>query len=161
MTHKDGYIPSTRISGVTPYKKRRMKCPKSKGDAYERELSEYLNAHLGLTSHRAPLSGGGFSWARGVAPGPDLTGTDFLWVEAKRVEKFSPHSSMAQAVRGSCAHGSVDIPLVVTRRNRQEMDDSLCIMRLSDFIKFYEVYLEKKGIKKIGNKITAPEDVKT
>ena len=143
--HKDGYSPRTRISGVKPYKKKRLKSPKGKGDLFERELADYLKTHLGIPAHRAALSGGGFSWARGIAPGADLTGTPKLWVEAKRVEKFNPHNAMAQAVKGSQAHHNADIPVVVTRRNRQELCDSLVVMRLKDFLKFYSALLAECG----------------
>jgi hypothetical protein len=145
--NSDGYPDvRTRIRDLDPHPPRRLKKPKAKGDAFEREVAEYLNTHLpGLKAHRAALSGGGFSWARGVAPGADLTGTPLLWVEAKRVESFSPHSAMAQAVKGSSAHHNADMPVVITRRNRQELHDSLCVMRLKDFITFYRALLETTG----------------
>lgn len=129
------------ISGVTPHKKK-LKSPKNKGSGYERELAAYFNDRLGLRCFRTPLSGGGFGFARNVAPSADLTGTPDLWVEAKRVERLNFHEAMAQAERGSDAHGRVDMPMVVNRKNHQRLEDSVVVLRLKDFMKLYDAYLD-------------------
>lgn len=113
---------------------------KAKGDAFERELAQYLNDRLWPMStppqvYRTPLSGS-FSLFKGVG-GADLTGTPGLWVEAKRTETIRPHEFLAQARRGSTAHGSVDMPVVISRRNKQSIDDSLVLMNLKDFVELY------------------------
>lgn len=123
---------------------------KAKGDKFERELAEFMNSSLFPHSeipiiHRTPLSGS-FSLHEGVGSA-DLTGTPGLWVEAKRVETFRPHDAMAQAVRGSDASGKVDRPVVITRRNKQSLPESLCMMRLADFTEIYRGYLLHLGYK--------------
>lgn len=117
---------------------------KAKGDAYERELAAFLNQSLFPHSHppqihRTPMSGS-FSVIKGVGTA-DLTGTPGLWVEAKRTETLRPHEFLAQAKRGATAYGSVDKPVVITRRSRQALDESLVLLSLKDFLPFYEAWL--------------------
>lgn len=119
---------------------------KAKGDAYERELADFLNRSLFPLSHppqihRTPMSGS-FSVIKGVGTA-DLTGTPGLWVEAKRTETCSPHKFLAQAKRGATAYGSVDKPVVITRRNLQSLDESLVMLSLKDFLPFYEAWLRQ------------------
>lgn len=144
----DGYtVPNyRRLSDIEPHKKRRLKSPKAKGDKYERELADYLNTHLNLSSSRAPLSGGGVSYARSTAtPGADLIGTPHLWVEAKRVNKLNFRAAMAQAINGTTCSNSPDFPIVITRRDREELEDSICAIRLKDFLHLYRAYLNKSA----------------
>jgi hypothetical protein len=122
-------------------KKKGLKSPKRKGDAFERELATYFNDHLGLQSHRTPLSGGGLQFAANIAPSADLTGTPQLWVEAKRTQAINFRKALEQAEKGSDAHGNVDIPVVINRRDRESMDDSVVAMRLKDFMVFYRMLL--------------------
>lgn len=121
---------------------------KAKGDGFERELAEYFNEHLFPNMpfpvvHRTPLSGS-FSVHKGVGSA-DLTGTPILWVEAKRVERLNFHEAMGQATRGTTAAGRVDMPVVINRRNRQPLEDSLVTIRLGDFIKLYHAFLDRHG----------------
>ena len=91
---------------------------KNKGSRYEVELAHYLNARLrALNVSRAPLSGGG-AHLGGVGRA-DLLGTPAIWIEAKRTERFTPHAAMLQAVAGTRAARTPDLPVVVNRRNRQ------------------------------------------
>ncbi len=119
---------------------------KAKGDAFERELADYLNSHLFPNNpqvKRTPMSGAcSVAYNSGMA---DLTGTPDLWVEAKRTETLKPHAFMAQAVNGTKAHHSADMPVVITRRNRQSMDDALVMLRLSDFVRLYAKWLASRG----------------
>lgn len=143
MTRK-GPPPSRNVGCAANRPK--LKSPKNKGSGYERELAAYFNDSCSLRSFRTPLSGGGFGFARDVAPTADLTGTPNLWVEAKRVERLNFHEAMAQAERGSDAHGRVDMPVVINRKNYQALPDSLCVLRLKDFIKLYDAYLKTHGL---------------
>ena len=118
---------------------------KAKGDKYERELAEYLNEALyggEPKIFRAPLSGGGRSTFGGGSA--DLTGTPFVWVEAKRTEKFAPYAAMEQAERGITGKKSRDIPVVVSRRNQMSTGDSLVVMRMQDWVDMYQSYLASK-----------------
>ena len=118
--------------------------PKRKGDGYERELARYFNEKIFKGSdhvQRMPLSGGGSIKSSG---GSDLKNTPFIYVEAKRTEKFKIHESMRQVELNIEISKSNGMPLVVTRRNRETTGNSLCVLRLDDFLKLYELLLKSK-----------------
>jgi hypothetical protein len=124
----------------------RLKSPKSKGDSYERALADYLNQTLfdGCERvRRAPLSGGGRTFSGGGSA--DLIGLPGVWVEAKRTERFRPYEALEQAERGRTGTGSPDVPVVVTRRNRMPVEDSLVVMRLSNFVELLRTRLAILG----------------
>lgn len=124
-----------------------MSKQKRKGDGYERELAKWLDSFIfggKNVIHRAPLSGGGRNnFGGGEA---DLNGTPFVWVEAKRTEKFSPYAAMEQAERGIEGSRSRDIPVVMTRRNRMDTSESLVVMRLGDWLPMYKALLFEMGV---------------
>jgi len=115
---------------------------KTKGDNYERELAAYINEKTGIESFRAPLSGGGHV---GMSGGADLLGVPELFVEAKRVERLNFHDALRQAERNIDKTRSPDAPIVINRKNRMPTGDSLCLLRLDDFLKFYKAYLKQQG----------------
>ena len=124
-----------------------MSKQKRKGDGYERELAKWLDNYVfgnkGII-HRAPLSGGGRNnFGGGEA---DLNGTPFIWVEAKRTERFSPYAAMEQAERGIEKSRSRDIPVVISRRNRMDTSESLVVMRLGDWLPMYKALLFELGV---------------
>ena len=41
---------------------------------------------------------------------------------------------------------SDSFPVVITRRNRQETGDSLCIIKLDDFLVLYKLLIKEKGM---------------
>lgn len=132
----------------------RLKSPKAKGDAYEREIAEYLSIRLGIKARRAPLSGGGASfrdWPPGV-PGigagmSDLTGVPGIHVECKSVERLALYPAMQQAIRSVDWHKSHDLPTVITRRRHMKTGASLVVMRLDDWLALYAAYLRETSIK--------------
>lgn len=109
---------------------------KQKGDRYERDLAEYFNEQCGISSHRTPLSGGGRKEALA-----DLIGTPGIAIEAKRVEKINLTEFMQQAVR-NCGN---DLPVVITRRNKQSMENSYVFMRLHEWMALYRAFLTQQG----------------
>ena len=115
---------------------------KTKGDNYERELAAYINEKTGIKSFRAPLSGGGNV---GMSGGADLLGTPELFVEAKRVERLNFHDALRQAERNIEKTESPDGPIIINRKNRMPTGDSLCLLRLDDFLKFYKAHLKQQG----------------
>ena len=120
------------------------KAPKRKGDGYERELAKYFNEKVfgGEDKvQRAPLSGGGAVKSSG---GSDLKNTPYIFVEAKRTEKFQIHQSMRQAEDNIEISKSNDMPIVITRRNRTETGDSLCVLKLDDFLKMYQLLIKEE-----------------
>tara|TARA_B100000212_G_scaffold342369_3_gene329144 strand:+ start:14570 stop:14947 length:378 start_codon:yes stop_codon:yes gene_type:complete len=120
-----------------------MSKQKRKGDGYERELAHWLNENVygEERCERAPLSGGG-KHHMGVG-GADLLGTPHIFVEAKRVEKLAWRDALDQAERNSGAKHNGKTPLVVTRRNRESTEDSICILRLKEFKQYYLAYLRE------------------
>ena len=123
-----------------------MRKHKVKGDKYERELGKYFNEVLGIeTAHRAPLSGGGF--VGNTVGGADVIGVPDLFIEAKRVERLNFMDAVRQAESNRDKTNSPEVPIVINRRNQMTTGQSLCVLRLDDFIKFYKVYLETTGVK--------------
>jgi Holliday junction resolvase len=118
--------------------------PKRKGDGYERELAKYFNEKVfdgDDKVQRMPLSGGGAVKSSG---GSDLKNTPFIYVEAKRTEKFKIHESMRQVEENIQISKSRGIPIVITRRNRETTGNSLCVLRLDDFLKLYELLVKNE-----------------
>lgn len=109
---------------------------KQKGDQYERDLAQFFNEQCGISSHRTPLSGGGRKEALA-----DLIGTPGIAIEAKRVEKINLTEFMAQAVK-NCGN---DLPVVITRRNKQSMENSYVFMRLHEWMALYRAFLTQQG----------------
>jgi hypothetical protein len=114
---------------------------KAKGDAYERDLAKYFNEHIYKEERcsRAPLSGGG-RIGIGVG-GADLLGTPEIFIEAKRVERLNFRDAMAQAERNIIQTHAPEVPVVITRRSRETIEDSLVVMRLKDWELMYGAYL--------------------
>ena len=121
--------------------------PKRKGDGYERELAKYFNEKIFNGEdkvQRMPLSGGGAIKSSG---GSDLKNTPHIYVEAKRTEKFKIHESMRQVCENIETSKSDSMPVVITRRNRESTGDSLCVLKLDDFIELYRILINsKKGL---------------
>lgn len=114
-----------------------MRGIRAKGAAFEREVAAHFNETLGLESRRTSITTGFISGGN-----QDLLGLPGLAPECKRVERLDFRGAMAQAIRN--ARGT-DAPIVFTRRNRESMNDSLVVLRLSDFTKFYAAYLRASG----------------
>ena len=90
---------------------------------------------------RMPLSGGGAIKSSG---GSDLKNTPHIYVEAKRTEKFKIHESIKQVEENIETSKSDSFPVVITRRNRETTGNSLCVLRLDDFMELYKILLESK-----------------
>ena len=118
---------------------------KKKGDNYERELAAYINENTSLESFRAPLSGGGHV---GLSGGADILGVPSLFIEAKRVERLNFHDAMRQAEINIEKTKSDDVAIVMNRKNRMKTGDSLCLLRLDDFLVFYNAFLRENGFSK-------------
>ncbi len=118
-----------------------------KGDGYERELAKYFNEKIFNGEdkvQRMPLSGGGAIKSSG---GSDLKNTPHIYVEAKRTEKFKIHESMRQVCENIETSKSDSMPVVITRRNREATGDSLCVLKLDDFMELYRILINsKKGL---------------
>lgn len=118
---------------------------KAKGDRYELDLAAYLNKTVFKEQRcqRAPLSGGGRIGLQ--AGGADILGTPFVFVEAKRTERLNVREAMLQAERNIAQTRSPEAPTVITRRNREPLEDSLVVMRLKDWAALYEALLRQHG----------------
>ena len=80
-----------------------------------------------------------------MSGGADILGVPELFVEAKRVERLNFHDALRQAERNADKTKSSDTPIVINRKNRQPTGDSLCLVRLDEFLKFYKAYLVQQG----------------
>ena len=122
--------------------------PKTKGDGYERELASYLNVNVFSGAEqvaRAIMSGSmGRGTGRGIG-GSDLTGAPLLYVEAKRTEKLRPQWSISQAHVNARLRKTTDLPVVVSRKNRETTGESVVVMRLDDFVVLYRYALQCLG----------------
>jgi len=128
-----------------------MSKQKRKGDTFERELATYFNETADMnTAYRAPLSGGGKVNSHG---GADLIGVPDLFVEAKRVERLNFMDAIRQAERNSQETNSPETPIVINRRNRMTTEESICFLRLKDFMKYYNAYLQLTGRQKSKNSV--------
>jgi Holliday junction resolvase len=112
-----------------------------KGSKYENELAKYFREQAGVPAFRSPLSGGGF----GHDPMADILGTPGLHIEAKRTERPQILPALEQAEAALSRSYSGDAPIVITRKNNVPTGQSLCVMRLEDFIKLYKVFLLHTG----------------
>ena len=111
---------------------------KQKGSNFEREVAAYLNDKIeGLDAYRTPLSG--MRGGRDVAT-PDLSNTPYIAAELKRTEIMQPRAWMRQAVEAA----GDDMPVVITRQNRQAMDDAFVFMRLGDWVDLYRSHLKEQ-----------------
>lgn len=100
------------------------------------------------------MSGGG---TIGQSGGADLINTEGLFVEAKRVERLNFRDAVAQSERNMGKRKLKETPIVITRRNRETMENSLCVLRLKDFIEFYRAWLQSNGSSPLGG-MTARDD---
>ena len=118
---------------------------KVKGDKYENDIAKYLNCSVfgDNVCQRAPLSGGGMVGLQ--AGGADILGTPSIFIEAKRTERLNVREALRQAEGNIEKTRSPEAPVVVTRRNREPLDDSLVVMRLKDWKEFYKAFLQREG----------------
>lgn len=123
---------------------------KAKGDKYEVDLAKWFNENVFNYEQcqRAPLSGGGRVGLH--AGGADLLGTTGIFVEAKRVERLNFRDAMLQAERNVEQTNSPEMPTVITRRNREALDDSLVVLRLKCFKELYVAWLKQEGYLNVG-----------
>ena len=57
------------------------------------------------------------------------------------------HESMRQVCENIETSKSDSMPVVITRRNREATGDSLCVLKLDDFIELYRILINsKKGL---------------
>ena len=81
----------------------------------------------------------------GLSGGADINGVPDLFIEAKRVERLNFLDAIRQAERNKQKTNSPEIPVVINRRNRMTTGESLCLVRLDDFLKLYRSYLRETG----------------
>ena len=79
------------------------------------------------------------------AGGADILGTPSIFIEAKRTERLNVREALRQAEGNIEKTRSPEAPVVVTRRNREPLDDSLVVMRLKDWKEFYKAFLQREG----------------
>ena len=54
------------------------------------------------------------------------------------------HESMRQVEENIEISKSKDMPVVITRRNREITGNSLCVLRLDNFLQLYELLIKSK-----------------
>lgn len=113
---------------------------KKKGAQYELELARFFSDKLGVDVSRSyftrdPLMRQG----EGAS---DLIGLPRLAVEAKRVETFSIHKAAEQARKNAQAH---EVPVVISRRNKQALHESHVVIALEHFVEMYHAWAYAQG----------------
>ena len=134
------------VKVLTISKRLTGKSLKRKGDTFERALARWFNVNLfGGTERvtRAPLSGGGYTSLN--AGGADLIGLPLVFVEAKRTEKLNIREALRQAIGNVFKRQSPDVPVVITRRSQEKLEDSIVALRLSDFTDMLEIVYRSQG----------------
>ena len=134
------------VKVLTISKRLTGKSLKRKGDTFERALARWFNVNLfGGTERvtRAPLSGGGYTSLN--AGGADLIGLPLVFVEAKRTEKLNIREALRQAIGNVFKRQSPDVPVVITRRSQEKLEDSIVALRLSDFTDMLEIVYRQQG----------------
>lgn len=134
------------VKVLTISKRLTGKSLKRKGDTFERDLARWFNVNLfGGTERvtRAPLSGGGYTSLN--AGGADLIGLPLVFVEAKRTEKLNIREALRQAIGNVFKRQSPDVPVVITRRSQEKLEDSIVALRLSDFTDMLEIVYRQQG----------------
>lgn len=111
-----------------------------KGRTFERELAAYFRETLNLAVFRTAAT------SQVNAPTPtghsDLVGLPALAIEAKRTEALNIRSALRQSIRNAVPP---EIPVVITRRNREPTPDAIVALRLADFITLYRAFLSERG----------------
>lgn len=111
---------------------------KQKGSAYERDVCAHVAERIpGITPRRMVNCHDG-NW-RGQK---DLAAMPYLAPELKRVEALNFREAMRQAERNAPAG---EVPLVITRRNREATGDSLVVLRLDAFLDMYAAWLKERA----------------
>ena len=78
--------------------------------------------------------------------GADLVGTPDLFIEAKRVERCNFKEAMAQAEKNASQTRSPETPIVINRMNNMATGDCYTVLRLDNFLTYYNAYLKEQGI---------------
>lgn len=102
-----------------------------KGASFERDLAKYFTENTKLDAKR------GIGQTR--SGGAEVSDVDvpIIHIEAKRQKRCRIKSAMAQAIEDANINGK--IPVAITRDDRA---DILCTMRLDDWIKIFNAYLD-------------------
>ena len=111
----------------------------TKGKVFERELAAYFSSALNLRVFRTSATQQVNNPTCGHA---DLMGLPHLAIEAKRTEALNIRSALRQSITNAAAH---EIPVVVTRRNREPTPDAIVALRLADFLTLYRAFLAERG----------------
>ena len=103
------------------------KISRDRGAAYEREIANEFK-DWGYKAYRTAQHMGKTGQA------PDVSGIPGLHPECKRRRKIAVYEWMDQAVNDAMAEGKGNVPVVFCRA---DMEESLAIVRLEDFIQMY------------------------
>lgn len=111
---------------------------KQKGDAYCREVAAHIHERIPAIRpvrqiHCSDENGGGRK---------DLGRFPGVAAECKRVEALSFREAMRQAERNAPAG---EVPVVITRRNREAAGDSLVVLRLDAFLDMYAAWIAEEA----------------
>ena len=109
------------------------KSSREKGKRGERELAQELR-RLGCQNARRAQQ------YCGTESSADILGLKNIHIECKRCESLSIYKAMQQAARD--AGETHDMPVVMHRRSRQPW---LAVMRLEDWAKMYQTYIDQEN----------------
>lgn len=109
---------------------------KQKGARYENEVARYLSEKTEQTIRRK------YACHDGQWNGEEDLDAPLLSPECKRVEALRLTESMEQAEKNARPG---KIPLVITRKNKQPLEESYVVLRLKHFVPFYVALLKERG----------------
>lgn len=104
------------------------KVSKAKGARFELEVAHYFQSNGYPEAHRTAQHCGK------TGDAGDVEGIAGLHIECKRVEKLNLYNAYHRAVRDSDANGNDNIPVVIHKRNREEI---LVTLSLDNFMQIY------------------------
>lgn len=107
----------------------------TRGKVFEREVAKFFEEGIGVPVRRSVMTTQLFS----SIGNSDLVGAPGLAIECKRVESLNFRTALAQALRNA---NRDEVAVVINRRDREKLEDSVVALRLEDFMRLYRAAMK-------------------